>query len=59
MTLDEQEAFSPTGLTAALKEAGFKFDSELCPVKLTQPWDKAELADGSVMWRQWEVEDGR
>jgi hypothetical protein len=56
MTLDEQEALTPSGFIAALKEAGFKFDREQCPVKLTQPWGKVEMADGSIMWRQWEVE---
>lgn len=27
-----------------------------CPIKITQPWERQEMPDGSVVWTQWEVQ---
>lgn len=53
----EHVAFDPDEFTAALKKAGFIFDSERCPVQLRQPYDKVfDEANGVVVWRQWDEE---
>ena len=54
MSENEQANFDPDNFVANLKAAGFRFDSESCPFKLTQPWDKIAGAGGSVIWRQWD-----
>jgi hypothetical protein len=57
MTDDEIRNFDPHTFVASLKTAGFKFDTEECPVKITKPWDKIEMA-GGIIWRQWEPPQG-
>jgi hypothetical protein len=43
-------------LTQTLKAAGFKFDSEVCPIKFTRPFEQKELQDGSVVLMQWDLQ---
>lgn len=50
---DEQQNFDPVAFTEHLKAAGFKFDHEGCPVKITKPWDQ-QTVDGAVFFRQWD-----
>jgi hypothetical protein len=34
--------------------AGFTFDHIGCPFKITKPWDRRELDDGTAIYRQWD-----
>jgi hypothetical protein len=54
MSKHEQVCFNPADFTESLKDAGFIFDSDACPVKIKQPWCRTERADGTVIYRQWE-----
>jgi hypothetical protein len=54
MTIEEQANFDPAAFTEKLKAAGFKLDSEQCPVKITRPFDRVATPDGVVIWRQWD-----
>lgn len=50
----EQEHFNPVELTESLKDAGFIFDADTCPVKIKEPWNRTARSDGTVVYRQWE-----
>ena len=53
MTMPNQPV-NPAVLRDQMKHAGFKFDRETCPIKITKPWDMVDNCDGTVTWRQWE-----
>lgn len=55
MTEHFRKHASADEITAAMKAAGIKFDRDVCPIKITKPWDAQENADGSVTFRQWEM----
>jgi hypothetical protein len=44
----------PEWMLAGMKKAGFVFDSDTCPIKITKPWTRVENVDDTVTWIQWE-----
>jgi hypothetical protein len=54
LTQDDQLNFDPVAFTERLREAGFKFDRDTCPVKITKPWDMVKAGDGTLVYRQWD-----
>ena len=57
LTREEQQHFDPIAFTEALRECGFKFDNETCPIKITKPWDTVPGANYAVIYRQWDNEN--
>jgi hypothetical protein len=57
MTAEEQANFDPYLFTQHLKDAGFEFDSEMCPVQIKKPWDRVDLGNGDFLYRQWLFEE--
>jgi len=55
-TAEDKRNFDPQTFTKRLKEAGFEFDSETCPVKIKKPWDQRDGGNGSTVFRQWRKE---
>jgi hypothetical protein len=55
LTLVDQADFSPALFTARLKEAGFKFDNDTCPVKIRKPWLRLDANDGMAVYIQWDL----
>lgn len=55
MTVADRANFNPDEFTKKLKAAGFKLDSETCPVKITKPWDNVDGENGDIIWRQWDA----
>lgn len=53
LTKDEQVNFHPGKFFDKLKAHGFRFESEACPFKLVEPWDRVDGGDGAVVYRQW------
>lgn len=51
-TLPKGYRATPSDLLREFKEAGFRFDSETCPFKFSQPWSQRTNADGSVTYTQ-------
>jgi hypothetical protein len=46
--------FDPMTFCRELMAAGFTFDHIGCPFKITKPWDRRELDDGTAIYRQWD-----
>jgi hypothetical protein len=57
VTAEERATFDPQNCVAAMKAAGFTFLSEVCPIKLTQPWELVEAGNGAMAFRQWDSTD--
>ena len=56
ISFDEFDSLGgPDGMTRHMKELGFRFDSESCPVKLSQPKRVINGPEGST-FQQWDVE---
>jgi hypothetical protein len=47
----------PSGLLEQMKKDGFKFDSESCPIKLSEPKEIHPNDDGTVTYTQWDPND--
>jgi hypothetical protein len=54
MTREQQASFNPFTFVEDMRRAGFRFDSEACPVKISKPFECIERDDGCVVWRQWD-----
>ena len=52
LTPEEQRDFDPAQFLTKMKAAGFKFDSEACPVKIAQPWGRIIEPDGTAVYWQ-------
>jgi len=54
LTIEAQaiKRFSPEAITKRLKTAGFKFHSDVCPVKFAGKFGARKNEDGSVTFRQ-------
>ncbi len=57
LTPKELKRFDPLRFTENLKRAGFKFDSDVCPIQIKKPWHRAEIVEtGAIAYYQWDEE---
>lgn len=56
LTVEEKRTCGPFEWVAKMKAAGIKFKSEVCPIKIAQPYVSFERDDGATVWQQWDAE---